>query len=70
METLRRLKYRPTGGFALAVLADARPMVSVAVLDYDRRPKRGYEALRAACQPVIVVADRLPAVVGRARRWR
>jgi beta-mannosidase len=64
VETLRRLKYRPTGGFALAVLADARPAVSVAVLDYARRPKPAYEALREACRPVIVVADRLPATVG------
>lgn len=63
VETLRRLKYRPTGGFTLAVLADARPMVSVAVLDHERTPKLGYAALRDACRPVIVVADRLPAVV-------
>jgi beta-mannosidase len=63
VETLRRLKYRPTGGFALAVLADARPAVSVAVLDYARRPKPAYDALREACRPVIVVADRLPATV-------
>jgi beta-mannosidase len=63
VEALRRLKYRPTGGFALAVLADARPAVSLAVLDHQRRPKAGYAALREACQPVVVVADRLPAVV-------
>ena len=30
------------------------------VLDHRRVPKPGYEALRAACQPVIVVADRPP----------
>jgi beta-mannosidase len=33
------------------------------VLDHERRPKLGYEALRDACRPVIVVADRLPATV-------
>src|SRR5262249_22297906 len=29
--------------------------------DHARRPKLGYTALAAACDPVIVVADRLPA---------
>jgi beta-mannosidase len=60
IETLRRLKYRPTGGFAQFLLADAHPAVSWSVLDHERRPKPGYAALRDACRPVIVVADRLP----------
>jgi beta-mannosidase len=38
-------------------------LISWAVLDHARVPKVGYEALRAACAPVIVVADRLPASV-------
>lgn len=59
VETLRRLKYRPAGGFALFCLADGHPAVSWSVLDHARRPKAGYAALAAACQPVIVVADRL-----------
>lgn len=63
VETLRRLKYRPAGGFAQFCFADCQPMVSWAVLDHDRRPKLAYDALRAACRPVIVVADRLPAKV-------
>ncbi|MFO7280334.1 MAG: hypothetical protein C0P77_008010 [Thermoanaerobacterales bacterium] len=63
VEELRRLKYRPTGGFAVGLLADARPAVSPALLDHHRRPKAAYEALRDACRPVIVVADRLPATV-------
>ena len=63
IETLRRLKYRPTGGFALFSFADTNPAVSWSVLDHERRPKRGHAALRAACAPVIVVADRLPATV-------
>jgi beta-mannosidase len=58
IETLRRLKYRPTGGFCHALLADAQPAVSRALLDHDRRPKAAWEALVAACAPVIVVADR------------
>jgi beta-mannosidase len=63
VETLRRLKYRPAGGFAQFCFADAHPSVTWSVLGHDRTPKLGYEALRDACRPVIVVCDRLPAVV-------
>jgi beta-mannosidase len=63
IEALRRIKYSPTGGFAQFCFADGHPAVTWAVLGHDRAPKLGYEALRAACQPVIVVADRLPAEV-------
>jgi beta-mannosidase len=58
VETLRRLKYRPAGGFAQFAFADGHPAVTWSVLDHDRKPKLGYDALRAACAPVIVVADR------------
>jgi beta-mannosidase len=44
-------------------LADGHPAVSWSVLDWERRPKLALAALRAACRPVIVVADRLPAEV-------
>jgi beta-mannosidase len=57
IETLRRLKYRPTGGFAVFLLADAQPAVSWSILDHRRRPKAGYAAVAAACAPVIVTAD-------------
>jgi beta-mannosidase len=63
VEVLRRLKYRPTGGFAQFCLADGHPGVTWSVLDHERRPKLGYESLREACRPVIVVADRLPETV-------
>lgn len=63
IETLRRLKYAPTGGFCMFALNDAMPMVSWSVLDHRRVPKRGYTAVMEACRPVIVVADRLPAVL-------
>ena len=63
VETLRRIKYRPTGGFAQFLFADCMPAVTWSVLGHDRVPKRGYDALAAACQPVIVVADRLDAVL-------
>jgi beta-mannosidase len=58
IETLRRLKYRPTGGFAAFFWADAHPAVSWSVLDHERTPKLGYYALVGACAPVIVVATR------------
>lgn len=60
IESLRRIKYRPTGGFAQFCFADGHPAVTWSVLGHDRSPKAGYDALRAACAPVILVADRLP----------
>ncbi len=60
IESLRRLKYRPTGGFAQFSFADSSPAVSPSVLDHLRIPKAGYQALRQACLPVIVVVERPP----------
>lgn len=65
IELLRRLKYRPTGGFAQFYLADASPTGGFGVLDNERRPKPAWQAMVDACRPVIVVADPLPAVVHR-----
>jgi beta-mannosidase len=63
IEALRRIKYHPTGGFAQFCFADGHPAVTWSVLGHDRAPKLGYEALQAACRPVIVVADRPPATI-------
>ncbi|MEJ5256254.1 MAG: hypothetical protein WHS89_12990 [Acidimicrobiales bacterium] len=60
IETLRRLKYRPTGGFAQFCFTDGYPSVTWSVLDHDRHPKAGFHALVAACRPLIVVADLPP----------
>ena len=60
IETLRRLKYRPTGGFAFSWLADPAPMISAAVLDHDRVPKLAWSTIVETCRPVIVVTDPLP----------
>jgi len=60
IETLRRLKYSPTGGFTFRALADSRPAISFAIFDHVRNPKAAVAPVQAACQPVIVVADRLP----------
>ena len=63
IETLRRLKYRPTGGFAQFLFADAWPAVTWSVLGHDRQPKPGFQALVEVCRPVIVVAERPPALL-------
>jgi beta-mannosidase len=64
IETLRRLKYRPTGGFCFSWLADPAPMISASVLDHERTPKPAWDAVVDACRPVIVVMDTLgPALV-------
>ena len=60
IETLRRLKYRPNGGFCFLMLNDSHPAVSWSVLDHDRLPKLAYQTVVDACRPVIVVADPLP----------
>jgi len=63
IETLRRLKYRPTGGFAQFLFADAWPAVTWSVLGHDRQPKPGFQALVEVCRPVIVVAERPAALL-------
>jgi beta-mannosidase len=70
VETLRRLKYRPTGGFCQFLFADPQPSISASVLDHQRRPKLGYRALAEACAPVIVVADRPAASYRSGQRVR
>lgn len=60
IETLRRLKYRPTGGFTVFALADPAPGATAALVDHERRPKPAMTALREACAPVIAVLDRAP----------
>ena len=63
IELLRRLKYRPAGGFCMFALNDPAPQVSFSVLDHRRVPKLGWRALTDACAPVIVVSDRPPGIV-------
>ncbi len=70
IETLRRLKYRPTGGFCFSNLADPAPNVSASVLDHERVPKDAYATVQAACAPVIVVADLPPDWVNPGDRLR
>ena len=60
IELMRRLKYRPAGGFALFSFNDPGPMVSFSVLDHERVPKLAYQVVSRACAPVMVIADRPP----------
>lgn len=63
VELLRRLKYRPNGGFCLFALNDAQPMIGYSVIDHAGVPKPAFAALRDACRPAIVVADPFPATL-------
>jgi beta-mannosidase len=57
VEDLRRLRYRPTGGFLQFCFADGHPGVTWSVLDHDRLPKAGHAALAAACRAVLPMLD-------------
>ena len=63
IETLRRLKYNPTGGFCVVALFDAEPPGGFGVLDIDRNPKPAFASTTDACRPVVVIADAPPGVV-------
>lgn len=60
IDTMRRLKYLPAGGFCLTSLFDAETSGGFGILDHERNPKPSYEAVVDACRPVVVIADQLP----------
>jgi len=64
IELLRRLKYRPSGGFALDRLLDGAPAVSGAVFDHLRCPKPARAAVAGACAATLVVAWPPPSLHG------
>ena len=57
IENYRRAKYQKLGGFFHFMFMDGWPTISWSVLSYDRVPKKGYEALERAMQPVLPCAD-------------
>jgi beta-mannosidase len=63
IEAIRRLKYRPAGGFLISALADVSPGGGFGVLQADRSQKPAYNVLVDACRPVIVVGEPPPPVV-------
>jgi beta-mannosidase len=60
VETLRRLKYRPTGGFVVAHLGDLHPTFAPSLIDHEGNAKPAFDALREAAAPVIVTLDPWP----------
>ncbi len=63
IDTLRRLKYSPTGGFCLFALADIEPEGGFGIVDVDRRPKPAWHRVKAACSPLVVLVDAIPPMV-------
>jgi beta-mannosidase len=68
IETLRKLKYRPTGGFCLFALNDSVPGQGWGLLDHLRAPRLAYHTVTEACRPVIVTVERLPEEVAAGDR--
>ena len=63
VETLRRLKYHPTGGFSAYRWQDVTPQIGFGLIDHAGRPKAAWHAFVAACRPVIVVCDLMAPVL-------
>ncbi len=55
IETLRVLKYKPTGGYFAGLWRSTAPGLTRAVIDADGTPRRALEAVRLANSPVLPV---------------
>jgi len=55
LESCRIKKYKPVNGVFHFMFADCWPAITWSVLDYHRTPKKGYFALKAACQPLLPI---------------
>ena len=55
IETLRVLKYKPTGGFCAGLWRAVGPGLSRAIVDHDGTPRPGHAAVARALQPVLPV---------------
>lgn len=53
VESYRRQRYRPVGSIFQFMFVENWPSMNWGVLDYWRRPKAGYDALKTAYQPVL-----------------
>lgn len=60
IEHLRRIAYRPTGGFCVRALNDPASTSTWGALDHNGVTRPMATVLRDTCAPVIVVVDRLP----------
>jgi len=70
VETLRRLKYRPTGGFCVFALNDPAPAISFSIIDHTGARLPAFDALRESCQPLLGVADLLATPIEPGRHHR
>ncbi len=55
IESCRVRKYKPLQGVFHFMFVDCWPAITWSVLDFDRRPKAGYHALKTACQPLLPI---------------
>jgi len=64
IERYRAAKYAPMTGLFQFMFVECWPSITWAAVDYFRRPKLGYEALKRAYQPV------LPAIIAEREVWQ
>lgn len=57
VEFLRTHKYNPVGGLFQFMFTDIAPLVTWAIIDYWREPKKAYYLLQALYSPVFVAMD-------------
>lgn len=71
IEFLRQHKYGPVGSMYLYFWNDSCPMIGSGLFDYDRRPYKAYEAMKAVYTPVLVSLEwnKDPYVVGWEKIW-
>jgi len=64
LERMRRLKYHPAGGILHFHAIDIWPSITMAAIDFDRRPTKVFDTVRRSFAPVGAVFDYTQA------RWR
>ncbi len=57
VEHYRRMRFNPCAGYIHFQLVDLVPQVGCGVLDSERRPKGGYDALKLASRPVHIFLE-------------
>ena len=57
IEWYRLTRYQPCGGYVQFMFVDLYPQVGCGVLDAARRPRRSFEALKVASQPVHIMME-------------
>ncbi len=53
IQSIRLKKYKPMNGYFHFMFADCWPSITWSVMDHNRVPKKGYEALKTASQPLL-----------------